>query len=92
MTDYHPRPISDSAFDQLIDARTAYYATFEYLRSHYERGPWKEVGDLLTMLSLGPDGLSNDPAVIDDWLEGLERVKSCIENGEYDDIRLNLKE
>jgi len=91
MNDYHPRSISDIAFDQQIDARTAYYATFEYLRAHYERGPWQEVGDLLMMLSLGPDGLSGDPAVLDDWLEGLSRVQACIENGDYNDIKTELK-
>jgi hypothetical protein len=91
MADYHPRPITDNAFDQQIDARTAYLATFEYLRAHYERGPWEEVGDLLTMLSLTSDGLSADPAVLDDWLAGLARVQSCIADGGYNDINLKLE-
>ena len=61
----------------ILTTQHAYLVMFEFLRRHYERGPSDEIGGLLGSLSLLPDGLSVDPAMMSDWQEAVATVLSA---------------
>ncbi len=69
--------------DLRLTKQQAYFAMFEFLRCHYERGPTDEIGALLGSLSLLPDGTSADPAYLDDWAEAVSAVLSAEKAGGY---------
>jgi hypothetical protein len=54
----------------------AYAAMFAFLEDHYRRGPFDEIGSLLSNLSLLPSGTSADPAMQYDWKTAVDRVLS----------------
>ena len=50
----------------------AYLAMFSFLEGHYERSKADDVGALLGLMSLLPDGRPLDPAFSEDWRLAVE--------------------
>ncbi|MBS1910952.1 MAG: hypothetical protein JST22_03105 [Bacteroidetes bacterium] len=50
----------------------AYAAMYQFLLGYWERSNFLEVGDLLSIMSLLPDGSPADPAITDDWQQAVE--------------------
>ena len=50
----------------------AYAAMFNFLEEYWKRGQSEDIGNLLSSLSLLPDGASADPAMDDDWKNAVE--------------------
>lgn len=55
---------------------TGYKAMCEFLKQYYNRGKSDEIAIMLGMLSLLEDGVSADPAMLEDWNEAWEKAKS----------------
>lgn len=83
--------LSDSAFADSLTTREAYLCMFEFLRAHYALGPWPEIGDLLSMLSLLDDGGSADNAMLHDWLDAVKAVRQAELEGGYTEVRMRLQ-
>jgi hypothetical protein len=64
---------------------------FEFLRSHYERGPTDEIGSMLGDLSLFLDGKSADPAMTSDWNDAVARVMAAEASGGYVEAAFSVK-
>jgi hypothetical protein len=82
--------LSDPQFDESISLRRAYFATFEFLRRHYERGP-TDVAFVLSQLQTLQNGSSADPATLHDWLEAVRTVMDAeAKPGGYREIEMRL--
>lgn len=64
---------------------------YEFLRAHYDRGPWEEIGTLLSWISLLDDGRSADPAMVDDWRIAVQAVRKAESEGGYTEAQLRFK-
>lgn len=54
----------------------AYVAMFVFLEGIYQRGQSADIGALLGSMSLLPDGLPADPALVEDWVVAKRSAES----------------
>ena len=74
-----------------LTSRQAYFAMFEFLRRHFERGPTDEIGGIVDGLSLLEDGTAADPAMWLDWEEATAAVLAAERmSGGYREFDLRL--
>jgi hypothetical protein len=72
MPDY-VKSIADARFDEHVSLRDAYRTMCEFLVAYHGRGE-TPTGDLLSFVSLLPDGGSADPAQLQDFIDAFDRV------------------
>ncbi len=56
----------------MMTEKQAYAAMFHFLEENWKRNNSFEVRDLLSAMSLLPDGSPADPAIINDWRQAIE--------------------
>lgn len=56
--------------------KEAYLSMFAFLERYYELTKSDDIGSLLGSMSLLQDGETADPAIWNDWLEAIEKVKN----------------
>jgi hypothetical protein len=66
--------------------KQAYAAMYHFLEQHWKRTNTLEVGDLLSIMSLLPDGLPADPAINNDWRKAVEYA---LAGGEAGSLKLH---
>ena len=59
-----------------LSKKEAYLAMFAFLDAYYQLSPSDEIGGLLSNMSLLEDGVPADPAIYDDWIDAVEKVKN----------------
>jgi hypothetical protein len=64
----------------------AYSAMYQFLKRHWERSNSLEVGDMLSIMSLLPDGQPADSAIARDWQEA---VQYALRGGAADNLGLH---
>ncbi len=72
--------------DRSLSEHEAYLAMYAFLSDYYERGPSDEIGNLLSSLSLLPNGSPADPAFASDW----EKACRAVHAGEVN-ARMELR-
>ena len=65
--------LDDPVFDRQLSLRQSFHVLLAFLEQFNSRGP-QPTGDLLSWLSIGPDGGTADPAQLDDFLRSAEAV------------------
>jgi len=68
------RSIKDKHFDQSLTLRDAYRTMYAFLLAYHERGE-SETGVLLGDITLLEDGVSADPAQMEDFANAFEKMK-----------------
>lgn len=59
-----------------LTKKEAYLAMFAFLDEYYNLTKSDDIGGLLGSMSLLADGHPSDPAMLEDWLEAIDKVKS----------------
>lgn len=59
-----------------LSKKEAYLAMFAFLDAYNQLSPSDEIGGLLGSMSLLEDGVPADPAIYDDWIDAVEKVKN----------------
>lgn len=59
-----------------LTKKEAYLAMFAFLDEYYNLTKSDDIGGLLGSMSLLADGHPADPAMLEDWLEAIDKVKS----------------
>jgi hypothetical protein len=70
------KTIHDPEFDRAITLRDAYRAMELFVREYYEIGDTPVI-DFLAYLTIANDGISSDPAAIEDFLSVVEKIRSA---------------
>jgi len=56
----------------MMTQEQAYAAMYKFMLGHWERWKSIEVSDLLSIMSLLPDGSPADAAIVNDWRQAVE--------------------
>jgi len=59
--------LSDPGFDKTVTLRDAYRIMDRFVHAFHQRGP-SATADLIVYMGLNPDGLTADPAALQDFL------------------------
>jgi len=66
----------------IFETKQAYLTMFEFLDNYYQLTKSDDIGELLGSMSLLQDGEAADPAIWNDWLKVIEKVKQNKVNAE----------
>ena len=67
--------------DEILTSRQAYIAMVEFLHAYMDRGETRELVLLVHDVTLDTDGMPNDPAMWQDWLEALNAARRMASEG-----------
>lgn len=59
-----------------LTQQEAYLAMFAFLDAYYDLTKSVHIGELLGNMALLSDGYPADPAMLEDWLSAIQKVKS----------------
>ncbi|CAH0248913.1 hypothetical protein SRABI118_02914 [Massilia sp. Bi118] len=65
-----------SAADNTMTVEQAYRAMLAFIQREVELTESSDLADLVSEYKLGPDGRARDPALWEEWLEAVEKVKA----------------
>jgi hypothetical protein len=69
----------------MMTDKQAYAAMYHFLKEHWKRNNDYELRNLLSFMSLLPDGSSADPAMLHDWQKA---VDYALKGGEADALKI----
>lgn len=72
--------LSEEPLPESLSVDQAYRAMVYFLQDYHHRGPTEEVGDMISGMSLLPDGAPADPAAWQDWLAAVERSATDLDS------------
>jgi hypothetical protein len=64
------------AADNTMTVEQAYRAMLAFLQREVELTESSDLADLVSEYKLGPDGQTRDPALWEEWLEAVSKIKA----------------